>query len=527
MNENENGLDPRIAALDAAGIGDVAQLTNALKDVQKAKGDISQVGEELLKAVNTLGEGINKIVETKIQDDEAEKLAEAEAKFAKSFHNETDISKKEAIAQKAVAEYGNAIADLALAGNFKKSLMAPVSSSDPREDFIRNFRNNHDLALVLTAVNGGLKRGQVGKDANAKFDRNVWQDTVNQLIKAEVPGMDVYAKAAADAFDTATSGDGSEWVPTMLSRELVDAIFLPLAVASRLRRISMTGKTFELPRIEGRARGVLMAQATSLSDYYTHLAEVNVPSSNKVTFTAQKLGITTPYSYEIDEDAVVPMGEMLLAAIRDGLGASIEDAVINGDVTGFATLDNAAVSKLWTTTSAAQGRDMWHGFRRQVQLSSVTTVDGGTFTITSLRNARKQMGRYGVDPRKLMWVVSTQSYAAFLDLAEVITVDKYGPNATVLTGEIGKVDGVPVVVSEYVYTNLNASGVYDNITTTKTVAVLVYVDAYAFGDRKLVTIEQDKSITAQQNILVGAWRGDMQKLLPDAEKTENVVYNIA
>ena len=39
------------------------------------------------------------------------------------------------------------------------------------------------------------------------------------------------------------------------------------------------------------------------------------------------------------------------------------------------------------------------------------------------------------------------TYAKLLGLDEVATVDKFGPHATVLTSEIAKVDGVPVLVS--------------------------------------------------------------------------------
>lgn len=527
---NMNEIDPRVEALENAGIGDVAQLSALLKQAQASNADAAtkdNISQELLTQVKALGEKVNEMANRNFEDLEAQVVARAEEKFLQKFTAETDPAKKAEIERKAIEEFGTDIIEKAFSGSFKKALMNPVASNDPREEFIRELRKNHDLTLMMTAVNGGLERGLVGK-RETQFNKEIWRQTAEMLKELGLPGMDTYMKAAADAFDTATSGDGSEWVPTNMSRELVDAIFLPLAVASRFRRITMTSKAFDMPRIEGRARAVNMSQATSLNDYYTHLAEVNAPSSNKVTFTAGKLGVTLPYSYEIDDDAIVPMGEMLLAALRDGIGASIEDAVINGVYGSFAVLDNASVgNELWTTASAAQGRDLWHGIRRQVQLSSATTTDGGTFATSVLRACRKELGRYGVDPKKLLWIVSPNSYNAFLGLTEVLTVDKYGANATILSGEIGKIDGIPIVVSEFVYSTLASTGLYTGAGQTKTIAVLVYVDAYAFGDRNMVTVEQDKSITAQQNILVGSWRGDFQKLQPDAEKTENVVRNIA
>jgi hypothetical protein len=67
-----------------------------------------------------------------------------------------------------------------------------------------------------------------------------------------------------------------------------------------------------------------------------------------------------------------------------------------------------------------------------------------------LRGNRKKMGKYGVDPNELAHILSINEYIDLLSDTAVFTLEKYGPNATILTGELAKVDNVPVIVSEAV-----------------------------------------------------------------------------
>ena len=102
---------------------------------------------------------------------------------------------------------------------------------------------------------------------------------------------------------------------------------------------------------------------------------------------------------------------------------------------------------------------------------------------------RKKMGKYGVDSSGIVHIVGIGSYVNLLADANLLTVDKYGPNATILTGELGRVGGIPIVVSEYVQSDLNATGVYDGVTTTKTIAITVDPSAFLIGNRRSMTVQ--------------------------------------
>jgi hypothetical protein len=78
-----------------------------------------------------------------------------------------------------------------------------------------------------------------------------------------------------------------------------------------------------------------------------------------------------------------------------------------------------------------------------------------------------------------------------------------------------------------VYTNLNASGVFDNVTKTKTEMVLAYRGAYALGDRRLMRVESDRQALAGQRYVLATWRGDFKKMFAAAEPVVSIVNNIA
>jgi hypothetical protein len=94
-------------------------------------------------------------------------------------------------------------------------------------------------------------------------------------------------------------------------------------------------------------------------------------------------------------------------------------------------------------------------------------------------------------------------YLSLLALTEVITVDKYGPSATILTGEIGKVHGIPIIPTEELgktdtsgYINQSAG------SNTKGSFVIVHTPSWVKGIKREVKMEADRDIQKQQTILV-------------------------
>jgi len=312
-----------------------------------------------------------------------------------------------------------------------------------------------------------------------------------------------------DAMDDSETGYGAEWIPTNFSADMIDLIKLELKVAALHPRIVMPTDPFKIP---GKA-----------SNTSAKLASAGVaPSAQKVgtrniTLDAVKLMDYVPVTYEIEEDSIIPILPMVKSDLILALAEGTEDATINGDTTG--THQDSDV------TASDDVRKAWKGYRKLVL--SAAKVDLSTFNDANVRSIRKKIGKYGVDVNKLAWVCGISTFNQLLGLDVVRTVDKYGQFATVLNGELGKIDGIPVIVSEKIRENLNASGVYDGTTTTKTIIMLVRRDGFIYGDRKEVVIETDRMIKTQTTDIVASQRIAFQPRF-DAT-TETIVglgYNI-
>jgi hypothetical protein len=157
-----------------------------------------------------------------------------------------------------------------------------------------------------------------------------------------------------------------------------------------------------------------------------------------------------------------------------------EDAILNGDIVS-GTHEDSDIS------SATSRRKLWTGLRALAHDNSLT-ADLGSLSITTIRGGRALMGRYGIKPSDVVWIVGMAGFMQMVNIPELTTVDKYGNNATILTGELAKLDGSPVIVSEWVREDLNASGVYA-AASTKTVAYLVNRKGFVTGVRREANVQ--------------------------------------
>jgi len=142
------------------------------------------------------------------------------------------------------------------------------------------------------------------------------------------------------------------------------------------------------------------------------------------------------------------------------------------------------------------------------------------------------MGKYAEDSKSLAMIVPTKiNWTKLMTLKDssgnaafMPVTGPGGASSPVVTGEVGRLGGIPVVVSGLIRTDLNSTGVYA-ASSTNTVLYVVYRDAWALGTRREITMETDKDIVAGTNKLVLTWRGDFQHLC-DTDLTTAMAVNI-
>jgi len=311
------------------------------------------------------------------------------------------------------------------------------------------------------------------------------------------------------AMDTQTTAEGFEWIPIGFSRELIERVRLELKVAALFTRITMPTPTYVLPA-QG-ADAVAYMTPESLVDSSTKIL-ASTPRTRRVIFVARKLAARILLSEEMDEDSLIPILPYIKNQLVNALAIAEEQATINGDVLPFPHQDIDVINPM-------DARLAWNGLRWWAHNCGTVETNLGTFNTANLRALRQSMGIYGVDSAKLAWVTSICGYFALLNNADVLTVDRYGPNATILKGELGKFDNVPIVVSEYVRQDLDATGVYSAAGNVRTILLLVHRDAFMFGDRRRVTLKSKEDIETDQSIGVATQRLDFQGLYTCATET--------
>lgn len=377
----------------------------------------------------------------------------------------------------------------------------------PVDDIVMQMND----ALYLIGAHKVMQEG--GQPANAKhMQQQITSLETYKLFNYELQRNSELRKA----LDTGTAGSGSEWVPTGFSAKLIDDVRLKLKVAAMFNRITIPAKvgSYTSPLRGSRRRAYILGEAAS--DSATKYPTATPPTGD-LTFSAVKHGVRMLFSDEMEEDSAIAIMPLVREEIVQAISDGEEDATINGD--------DATTHQDSDVTASNDVRKSWDGLRLHAGGSSgQAAVDISTFSADNLRSIEKGMGRFGVNPAERFWLTSISAYIQWLKMDELLTLDKLGAKATILTGQLGQFDGSPVIVSEFMRQDLNTSGVYDGTTETDTIILLVNRPSFWYADKPGgVKIETRHDIEVGQQIAVGSRRLDFKQAVTPAASGEETV----
>ena len=115
---------------------------------------------------------------------------------------------------------------------------------------------------------------------------------------------------------------------------------------------------------------------------------------------------------------------------------------------------------------------------------------------TELLAARKNMGKYGVRPTDIVYIVSLDKYHELVADTAYADASQVEGLATKLTGQVGQVYGTPVIVSEE----------FAAAATSKFYAIAVNPRNYVIPRLRGVTVESDYEVANQRRVLVATQR---------------------
>lgn len=272
------------------------------------------------------------------------------------------------------------------------------------------------------------------------------------------------------------SGD---WELT-ISTNMQDEIRKALVVAPKFRGITMPTPVVRLP-VNPEAGYATWVQSGAYKTADSSGA-AQTHALKELTISAYKLATKEFIGNEEDEDSVIA----LMPIVRD--------AMVRRTAKSW---DKALLAGAGTAADPIKGLTKY-----ELAAGNTTVAVANAVTTGTLRNLRKNLGVWGLDPSQVIYFVNQDAYFELLEDAQFQTMDKVGPNATILTGQIGMVGGSPVIVSG----ELGAKAV-GNFG-----AVAVNTANFMVGNYKGLRVESDYLVEDQQRILVASLRTGFQQI---------------
>jgi hypothetical protein len=241
------------------------------------------------------------------------------------------------------------------------------------------------------------------------------------------------------------------------------------------------------------------------------------PSTNKATLQSTELITEQQWTYTLDEDSILALMPLMRAEITRSGAEIIDDFVVNADSTDAATgnINSDDQNPPDDSFYLSEGQD---GLRHLWLVDNTGhNIDAGGDALADadIVNVLGKLDKYGADPSRLVMIGDVQTYLkGFLSSASgspgsnLLTLDKFGPNAILLTGQIAAYRGVPLITSA-VHRLAASDGKLDAATPANNTlgSLTVYNrDFWKKGFRRQLMIEMDRDIRSRMMIMVTSMR---------------------
>jgi HK97 family phage major capsid protein len=341
---------------------------------------------------------------------------------------------------------------------------------------------------------------------------------------------------AVRAMDTAESGFGSQLIGAQYVSELWTGAQAKSRVFALINSFTMTDPTAYLPVEADLPELLFVSESTaSNSSNYT----TTKTGSNRVQVDAKKFVIHQMWSGEMEEDSIIPYIPFLRAQASRSLGHYYDSLVLNGDTTNAGTgninLDDAdpADTKHYLAFDGI----------RHAGIVDNTSNKADIAGALALSHFKAQFGRmlsttykhdwgHPDDPSDLIYVADPETADAISFFDECLTVDKFGPGATILTGQVGKLLNHPVISSIDV-SKTEADG---KVSTTgsnnvKGQVVTFNRNGCVVGNRRNVMVETERLPATDQTRIVYSLRAGFGRFTPTGAASgiewADVLYDIS
>ena len=283
--------------------------------------------------------------------------------------------------------------------------------------------------------------------------KRVDQQAIDNLFPRVRKGTASQAEVAAytKAMDSAESGYGQQLIGAQYVADLWEAARPESRVFSLVDTFDMTAPTAYLPVEADIPEMLFVAEntANNASDYAT-----SKTGSNRVQVDAKKFIIHQIWSTELEEDSIIPFIPFLRRQAALAIAHYSDAVVLNGDTTNAATgninLDDAdpADTKYYLAFDGLRHIGLVDNTNNSKDAGGVVSFGLLKAQLTRMRDQANLIDwGHPINPADVVYVTDPTTAEAIAQLDEVLTVDKFGAQATVLTGQLAAIGRNPLVSS--------------------------------------------------------------------------------
>jgi HK97 family phage major capsid protein len=463
------------------------------------------------------------------------------------------------LTEKQVKEIAEGIVKNAQNDNAEEYRKMRFGSADPAlvgSKFARHNLSASDIEMLYditsAAKNAGMGPGPSSELTNAfnavskatymdenlvkAYDRTALDNLFPRVRKgmANKAELEAYAKA----MDSAESGFGQQLIGAQYAADLWEAARPLSKVFSMVDTFEMTAPTAYLPVEVDIPEMLFVGESTSATAFTSPYA-TSKTGSQRVQVDAKKFVIHQVWSGELEEDSIIPFLPFLRRQAALAIAHYSDSLVLNGDTTNAATgninLDDAdpADTKHYLAFDGLRKAGLVNNTNNSLSL-------GGAITYGALRQQLTRMvdtARFvdwgnPIRPEDVVYFTDTQTANLIGQLDEVLTVDKYGPQATILTGELARIGRNPLI-SSMAMSLTEADG---KVSTTgsnniKGQVVCANMRGLKAGWRRRVKVETERLIGSDQSRIVYSMRMGLGRFTPTGAVSgiefADVLYNIS
>jgi len=298
-------------------------------------------------------------------------------------------------------------------------------------------------------------------------------------------GQSVQEKAGIDY--TSNAADIDQEVSRMIEKEVT----LNLRTAGLFREIPVNGAATVLPIQPDVEPATFQTGAAAAGNLENRDASDSTYKPAQVILNAYRLISQTFMDNHVDEEVLVNLMPMLVDSVARAHARAVDNAIINGSgsitgLDGYATASSVAPS----------------------------IAGGDALTAANLLTARKAMGKYGINPADVAYIVSQARYYELIEDSGFADITDVGSDvATKITGAIGAVYGSPVIVSDSFATEANGVPCAFAVATRN----------YAIPRLRGVQVETDYEVGNQRRVIVATQSLGFEELVADTAGNRSAV----